>query len=91
MANVEFSTNRITHTYWKIGPVLHQVVSGFRLTMRYIFVFRFRFILFSLPTVHKKKKNFTLSTVLSLVLALAISFQIRFVEFVSVVELLFLV
>jgi hypothetical protein len=54
-------------------------------------VFRFRFILFSLPTVHKKKKNFTLSTVLSLVLALAISFQIRFVEFVSVVELLFLV
>jgi hypothetical protein len=54
--------------------------------MRYIIVFPFRFILFSLPRVYKKPKNtYTFHCPISF-LAFAILFQICFVELVSVVE-----
>ena len=74
-----------TSTSWKIGPSPHQVVSDFRFPVRYYpLFFPFRFISCHCPRVHKnptKKYHCPRS-----VLAFAISFQIRFVEFVSVVE-----
>ena len=40
------STNRRYHTFWKIGPSLHQVVLETLLPVRYNFVFPFRLLLF---------------------------------------------
>ena len=80
------STNRNYHTYRKIRPV----VSGFRLTVRYVIVFPFRFIsfLYLESTKSSKKIHCPLSYIC---FSLTISFQIHFVEFVSMVKSCWLV
>jgi hypothetical protein len=54
-------------------------------------MFPFRFILFAITYSPQKAKKNTLSAILSPILAFAILFQTRFVEFVSMLESLLLV
>ena len=85
IANVTYSINRICPTSRKIGPSSHQVLSDFWFPVRYYPSF-FPLdsfcvtVLESTKTLHKKYHC------PRSVLAFVISFQIRFVEFVSVVE-----
>ena len=71
-----------TSTSRKIGPSPHQVVSDFRFPVRYYPSF-FPLDSFRVTILESTK---TLQKNITLLLAFAISFQIRFVEFVSVVE-----
>ena len=85
IANVTYSTNRIYPTSRKIGPSFYQVVSDFRFPVRYYPSFlpfhSFRLTVLESTKTLQKKYHCPRT-----VLAFAISFQIRFVEFVSVVE-----
>ena len=74
-----------TSTSRKIGPSLHQVVSDFKFPVRYYPLFfpldSFRVTVLESTKTLQKEYHCPRS-----ILAFAISFQIRFVEFVSVVE-----
>ena len=84
ITNVTHSTNRMTPTSRKTGPSPHQVVSDFWFPVRYYPSF---FPLDSFRvTVLESTKTLKKYHCPRSVLAFAISFQIPFVEFVSVVE-----